>query len=131
MSTWISKTIRAVLIISVTFSILWTTDYSLAQQSSVLLWQGQSKNSNAGVNVPNHQICFDVTVSVSYSGGPVQLSSQSGSAAPIAIDDEVKIIVTHPGGSQATFDKASQTHDIGPFDFSSYLAQGTNSVEVQ
>ena len=73
---------------------------------------------------------------IDYQGGTAVASGSADGTAGFWVDDAIDVDVTHPNGSQTSFshnfsNNCSGITGAGPFDLSSYLQTGKNTVVVR
>lgn len=95
-----------------------------AQGTALQLYSGGNGPDGLQPNQSTNGVFYDRTFSFVYSSGSICLSSRSGSCAPAAIDDAVRIYVD----GTPVFYQESYARDFGPIDFSAKLHPGANNL---
>src|SRR5262249_37763327 len=82
-------------------------------------------------------VFYTNTTTFNYAGGPVILSSTADGTGAITTDDEVKIEITRPDGSQAVFSyvfgyprNSNAVDTLPPQDITGFFQVGTNNIRI-
>ncbi len=96
-------------------------------QGSQQLVKGFSKSFNT-----ENAVCETMTYDIDWNGTPISLSSSQDKLTPFAIDDELRLKVTHDDGSvSGPVRIISLTNDVPPQLVNDLFKPGKNHIEVQ
>lgn len=104
---------------------------SVNADSSPIIEATSSEQSTVPAGTTTFDIYRTNTVTFSYVGGTVTLSTCPNQACSWAIDDMARLAVTRPDGTQATRDFVSNTKDFPAADVTDLFLAGSNIVYVE